>query len=149
MSWAGLAGIALAAGYMFYIGRLFRIGFSQVWKTQSEPARIGLSLAHIFTGHGEDGDYDLLWRTQVPALEILWRAGSRGVSTARMKEFYREFSRTYPELYDGSEFSDWLDALQSAGVVVRGEDTIAITEKGRFILERLDQRHALRLGLSV
>lgn len=148
MSWAGFAGIVLAAGYMFYIVRLFRIGFSQVRKTQSESGRTGLNLVHIFTDHGDDCDYDLLWRTQVPALEILWKAGSRGVSTARMKEFYREFCRAYPELYEGSELSDWLDALQSAGVAVCEDNTITITEKGRFILERLDQRHVPKLGLS-
>jgi hypothetical protein len=146
MSCIALTVLVLLAGYMFYVARLLWIAFGQAREKPIEPLRAGLSLPHILADDREDCDYDMLWYTQVPALEFLRSAGSTGVSIARMTEFYREFARAYPELCDGSNFSDWLEALQSAEVAVHEGDMIAITEKGRFILDRLGQKHVSQSG---
>jgi hypothetical protein len=55
---------------------------------------------------------------------------------------YRDFAKRYPELCDGERFSDWLVSLQKAGIVVRRNDTIEITDKGMFVLDCVERRSA-------
>lgn len=140
MSWTVLFVLMVLAGYMAFLARLLWIAFGQPRKTTREPARAGWILTRILAGNRRDCDDDLVWQTQVPALEFLRSAGSAGASVARMKDLYGEFARAYPELCDGSNFSDWIDTLQSAAVAVQKLDTIAITVKARLLLERLGQR---------
>jgi len=132
--------LVLLAGYMCYVARRFWIGFGQAWHKPGRPSRAGLSLTYVLADRG-DCDYDLLWATQTPALEILRSAGSGGASIARMAKLYREFARTYPELCDGSNFSDWIEALQNAEVAVhcRYGAMIALTEKGLLVLHDLQE----------
>jgi hypothetical protein len=143
-----IAVLLLLAGYILYMVRRFWIAFGQVWRKLTKP-RTSLNLARFFAGDGSDGDRELLWQTQLPALELLQEAGSSGVSIARMTKPYRKFARAYPELFDGSTCSDWFDALQEAGVAVhcRQGATIAITEKGQLILDALQCRCVIA-GLS-
>lgn len=144
MDYTTLTVLVLLTGYMFYVARRFWIGFGQAWQKTGRPSRAGLSLTYVLTDRG-DRDYDLLWETQMPVLEVLRSAGSGGASIARMAKLYREFAWTYPELCDGSNFSDWLDALQNAEVAVhcRYGAMIAITEKGLLVLHDLQQSKCL------
>ena len=139
MDYPTLIVLALVAGYMFYVARRFWIGFGYAWQKPGKPSRAGLGLTYVLPDERGDCDYDLLWKTQMPALKILRSAGSSGVSIAQMAKLYRVFARTYPELCDGSNFSDWLNALQNAEVVVhcRYGAMIAITEKGLLVLHDL------------
>jgi hypothetical protein len=140
-----IAVLLLLAGYILYMARRFWIAFGQAWRKLRKP-RAGLNLARLLAGDGCDGDRELLWRSQLPALELLQAAGSCGVSIARMTKVYREFARAYPELFDSSTCSDWFDALQEAGVAVhchRGA-TIAITEKGHLILANLERKRVIQ-----
>ena len=139
MSWITVAVLVLLGGYVLYVTRLFRIAFGQA--RQSKPSRAGLNLTYVLTEDREDCDYELLWDTQLPALELLSSAGSSGVPIVRMTKRYRECAIAYPELFDGSTVSDWLDALQNVEVAVCGETMIAITEKGRFILQDIERSH--------
>ena len=139
MSWVVLL---VLAGYMFFLARLLWMAFGRTRKTPREPTRAGQCLLCILAGAKGDCDHDLLWQTQVPALEFLRSAGSAGASVIRMKELYSEFARAYPELCDGSNFSQWIDTLQSGAVAVQKGDTIAITKEGRLLLSRLNQRQA-------
>jgi hypothetical protein len=133
----------LLAAYMCWLALLLWIAFGQIWRKYSTPSRAGQSLRYVLTDDRDDCDHDLLWHTQLPTLEFLGSAGSCGVSMARMTKLYRDFARTYPELCDGSNFWDWLDALQNAAVAVhcRAGAMIAITEKGLFVLKDLEDTH--------
>jgi hypothetical protein len=143
MSWAVLAVTLLVLGYVFYVARLVWIALERTYQKLSPAPHAGQSLIFILTGDKEDCDYDLLWHTQLPALKFLRLAGIGGVSIAHMKGFYREFARTYPELCDGSTLSDWLNALEKAGVAVCERDRIAISEEGLFVLDGLQRTHIL------
>lgn len=140
MSCVALIVLVLLAGYMFFLARLLWTAFHRSREEPSEPPRAGGCLRCILAADREDRDYNLLWHTQVPALEFLRSAGNSGVPMARMTEIYHQFARAYPELCDGSNFSDWLDTLQSAEVAVRKGGMIAITGKGRVLLDRLGQK---------
>jgi hypothetical protein len=140
-----LAVLLLLAGYILYMARRFWISFGQAWHKLRQP-RARLNLARLLAGDGSDGDRELLWRSQLPALKLLQEAGSSGVSIARMTKLYRKLARAYPELFDGSICSDWFDTLQDAGVAVHcGQgDMIAITEKGRLILDAFQCRGVIQ-----
>ncbi|MGC9225361.1 MAG: hypothetical protein ACP5E2_15725 [Terracidiphilus sp.] len=136
----------LVSGYMFYVARLSWIGFIRAWKSFPKPLRAGVSLTYAAPNDRENFDEELLWETQLPALALLSSAGTSGVSEARMTKLYNDFARIYPELYDGSTFMDWIDALQNAEVAVhcRAGDRIAITEKGRSILAGLERKYVIQ-----
>jgi hypothetical protein len=138
MSWSTFAVLVLISGYALYVAVLSRIAFGRLLEKPCSGARDGVSLRYILTDKRDDCDYDLLWHTQLPALEFLRSSGKSGVPIARMTEFFREFARASPELCDGSTFSGWLDALQSAEVAVERGQNIAITEKGLLILAGLE-----------
>jgi len=140
-----IAVLLLLAGYILYMARRFWISFGQAWRKLRKP-RTSLNLARLLAGDGSDGNRELLWRSQLPALELLQEAGSSGVSIARMTKLYRKFARAYPELFDGSSCSDWFDTLQDAGVAVHCVQggLIAITEKGQFILTSLERKRVIQ-----
>ena len=83
MNWEIVAVIVLLAAYAFYLARLFRIGFCQTRRTSGELSRTGLNLSYVFTSDQEDCDYNLLWRTQLPALEFLRSSDSGEASRSR------------------------------------------------------------------
>ncbi len=144
MDWTlSAAAFVLITAYLFYVARLFRIAFGHAWEKSYKTPPVGVSLRYVLPDDKDDCDDHLLWQTQLPALKFLRSAGLAGVPVARMAQFYRDFARAYPELTDGSDLCDWIVALQSAGVAVhcRAGAMIAITEKGLFILETLDERH--------
>ena len=135
--------LVLIAAYVFHVIRRFYIGFGHARKQPGKPPLTGVSLSYVLTDNKDDCDYHLLWHTQLPALKFLRSAGLAGVPMARMAQFYHDFARVYPELTEGSSLPDWIAALQGAGVAVhcRQGAMIAITEKGLFILETVDERH--------
>jgi len=142
MSYITVAVLVLVAGYMLCVARLLAVACAQRLQKPTSPSlSTGLSLAYVLTGDRGDCDYDLLWETQMPALKVLRSGGSGGVPIRRMAKLYREFSRTYPELCDGSSFPAWLDALQNAGVAVycRYGAMIAISGKGLLVLHDLQE----------
>ncbi len=142
MSYITVAVLVLVAGYMLYVARLLWVAFAQRWQKPTAPSlSTGLSLTYVLTGDKGDCDYDLLWETQMPALKILRSGGSGGVPIRRMAKLYREFSRMYPELCDGSSFPGWLDALQNAGVAVHCREgaMVAITGRGSLVLHHLQE----------
>ncbi len=143
MSWDSFAVLLLLTGYACCAARLFRMGFCLARQKLGQPWRTGLSLRYVLSEDRDDCGYELLWRTQQPALDFLRSARSDGASLEQMTQFYLEFARAYPELADGSIFSDWLDAVQNAGVAVhcRARAVMTITEKGLLILKRLEQGH--------
>jgi len=145
MSWITFAVLVLIAGYLLYLTRLFRIAFGRARQSKSSSA---MSLTYALTDDREDCDYDLLWDTQLPALEFLSEAGNSGVPLKQMTEIYSEFARRYPELCEGSTFSGWIDALLDAEVAVHEGARIVITEKGRFILQDAERSHGVLLHLN-
>lgn len=144
MDWVTCAVLVpIIAAYVFYAARLLHIGLGQARQRTDKPSQAGLDLGYVLTNDSGDCDYGLLWKTQLPVLKTLRSAGSGGVPMARMAQFYRDLTRVYPELFEGSNFSDWLHAFQNAKAVVHchAGDVITITERGLLILEHLEEAH--------
>jgi len=76
----------------------------------------------------------ILWDTQVPALQLISSAGAKGLPIQRLYSGYLEATHHYPELYDGSNFGQWLVFLEQSQLVVCNEYRVAITSQGRRLL---------------
>jgi hypothetical protein len=97
-----------------------------------------LSIVHAF-----DPERFMLWDTQLPLLEQLTSAGSKGCSLAHFDSFYRQLARGYPELYEGASFEHWLGFLAASELVRLQTDRGYITAEGRqFVQEFLKCRVA-------
>jgi len=89
-----------------------------------------ISIAHAF-----DPERFMLWDIQLPLLEQLVFAGSRGCPLAQLHCFYAQLARRYPELYDGSGFEHWLGFLAEAELVRLEPDYTYITAEGRQFVQ--------------
>jgi hypothetical protein len=97
-----------------------------------------LSIAHAF-----DPERFILWDTQLPLLEQLGSAGSKGCPLAQLYSFYLQLARRYPELYEGSSFEHWLGFLAASELVRLETDRSYCTAEGRqFVQEFLKSRAA-------
>lgn len=133
--------LLLVAAYLLYVGGLFSIACGHAYKKTQESTGTGRGFTLVFTEDRYDFDCNMLWQTQVPALELLKSAQPAGLSTARMRGLYRDFSRSYPELCDALSFSDWIAWLQNADIAIPHGDFITITERGLLVLEDLEVIH--------
>lgn len=130
-----LATILVLAAIALYLGFLFRIAFARLWQPPANAQTSVMGIHSLFPPSVSDPDYAALWESQMPVLALLRSGGRKGVTLSQAKKLFEEMRHRYPELYDGSTFGDWLDWLQRAEVAHRQQDTIAITEKGLFLLE--------------
>jgi hypothetical protein len=81
---------------------------------QGEPFAV-FSVAQAF-----DPDYAIIWDTQLPALQLIKRAGAKGMRAQQLHPFYVQSARCYPELYDGTSFGSWLDFLEREQLTGKG-----------------------------
>jgi hypothetical protein len=127
------------ASLIVFIGTIVLMSIAHVaeerqWKQISAlvpgaPFRV-LSICDAF-----EAEYAILWETQVPALQLVSSEGSRGVAIQRLQKFYYISAHAYPELYDGSNFQQWLSFLEGAELITRTEHRIAITKQGLEFLK--------------
>lgn len=130
--------LALAAVVIF-LGTLMLMAFAnaveerQLATIRSEvpgaPFRV-LSVCDAF-----EAEYAALWETQVPALTLIASEGINGVPLQKLHSFYRRSTRTYPELYEGSSFQQWITFLQAAELIVVGDKRVSITKEGLDFLK--------------
>jgi len=96
-----------------------------------EPLFSGMSYSQAF-----DSNYGLIWQTQVPALELIRRAGSRGLPVQTLKPWFRHALRCYPDLFEGHTFEEWLDFLCRSQVAdCGGGDHLQLTARGCELLD--------------
>ena len=104
-------------------GRQLRLG------PLSQPFS-ALSIVHAF-----DPERFMLWDTQLPLLEQLCSAGSKGCPLVQMYSFYLQLARRFPELYEGSSFEHWLGFLAAAELVRLEPDRGYLTAQGRQFVQ--------------
>lgn len=87
-------------------------------------------------------EYAVLWETQAYALRLI--ASSRnGVPRHQLVIVYRRMAKTYPELYEGTCFQQWLRFLESAELVEDNGTRVRITPQGlEFLRFRVETKVA-------
>jgi hypothetical protein len=86
--------------------------------------------------HAFDPERSMLWDIQLPLLEQLTSAGTKGAPLAQLYSFYIHLARRYPELYEGSRFEHWLGFLATSELVRMDADRAYITAEGlQFVQE--------------
>jgi hypothetical protein len=115
--------VLLAIAAVSENGQLQRIHFDPAAKP------FVLSLEDAF-----DPNHALLWSTQVPALQLIASGGSAGVSYNRLYAAYQKTAASFPELYDGSSFAQWLSCLERSNLITLTSYRVKITSYGRDFL---------------
>ena len=116
--------ILLAVAAVSEYGQWQRIRFD----ASAQPFMLSLNEAF-------DPDHALLWSTQIPALRVIHQAGGRGVKYAELLRAYHQAMRTFPELYEGSSFAQWLLFLHRSELIVLTTYRVKLTAFGRDLLE--------------
>jgi hypothetical protein len=141
MSWSSVGACIVVIAFSVYLVTLFRIAFGKARTPapaiKPEP---GFKLQSVLTTADPDCELALLWQTQAPTLEKLRAKGWDGLPVHSLCTLYCCFSRSNPELCEGSDFTDWLNTLDRAEVIERDGETIRITEKGLFMLDFVKQQ---------
>jgi hypothetical protein len=81
-----------------------------------------------------DPNHAVLWSTQVPELQLIASSGSAGVPYNRLYAAYRKTAASFPELYDGSSFAQWLSCLERSNLITLTSYRVKITSYGRDFL---------------
>jgi hypothetical protein len=141
MSWSSVGACIVVVAFSVYLVTLFRVAFGKALQPAPiiNPGPV-FKLRSVLTTADPDCELALLWQTQAPTLERLRDQGCEGLPAQSLCTLYCCFSRSNPELCEGSDFTDWLNTLDRAEVIAREGDTIRITEKGRFMLDFIKQQ---------
>lgn len=118
-----------AGGVLTFLAMRAQAKESTADAKRSEPFAV-FSLAQAF-----DPEYALIWDTQLPALQLIDNAGTKGIRTQQLSPFYARSARSYPELYDGSSFGSWLEFLEREQLIRKKTTRVFITAEGHELLE--------------
>ena len=79
--------------------------------------------------------YAPLWEAPVAVLQIA-KAAASGVPAGRLQPIFLRAAHSFPEIYEGCEFVQWLEFLEHEDLVWWDPETnkVSITEKGREFL---------------
>jgi hypothetical protein len=139
MNWAIALACMLVVLYLAYCARLFCLGFANVRREGDAYTCRQTILLSLLAFDRCDCESVLLCETQRHVLEILDKT-HQGLSLRRMRSEFASLSAEYPELFDGYQFSNWLEVLRTEGVIECDGRRVRITERGVAILEGLECR---------
>jgi hypothetical protein len=134
------------AAFLFFVLVIVALGVAQIAERKEEHRlflRIpGKPYTVISVAQAFEEDSAILWDTQVPALRQVATGSTRGVSVDKMRKFFADSSKHYPELYEGVRFEQWIQFLEDAELVtILTEERIVITPQGvAFLKFRLTPR---------
>ncbi|HEV8523174.1 MAG TPA: hypothetical protein VGQ71_01635 [Terriglobales bacterium] len=87
-----------------------------------------------------DPERAMIWETQVPALELICRSGSKGLALERLHGCYLVAARRSPELFEGCKFEQWLAFLEQERLIVSDGERATITPEGyQFVKYRVSR----------
>jgi hypothetical protein len=138
--------VVIAAGIAFIliVGLLLLADIAE--RKRVQQLRLGplsqpfsaLSVVHAF-----DPERFMLWDTQLPLLQPLGSAGSKGCALAELCSSYLQLAKRYPELYEGTSFEHWLGFLAASELMRLETDRAYLTVEGQqFVKEFLKTRAA-------
>lgn len=129
--------IAVAAllGFVALLGLLLFARFAESRHTARlpvapEPLFAGLSYYQAFEDH-----YELIWQVQVPGLELIRTSGETGLPVQTLRPWFERTQRSYPDLFEGHTFEEWLDFLQRSRVACFRNDRVRLTVLGCELLD--------------
>jgi hypothetical protein len=109
--------------------------WQQLQRIRMQPA--GRPFSSICVAHAFEPSHAMLWDSQVPALEVIGSGGAKGVPIQRLFAAFCETAQLYPELYDGTNFEQWLEFLQNSRLIARNDYRVALTAEGQEFLHYL------------
>ena len=81
--------------------------------------------------------YNLIWGSQIAALEFLNTVSTAGAEILSLQPFYEEAKAADPMRYATYTFDQWIGFLHWAQLIVRSENHVVVTPAGREFLKYL------------
>ena len=106
--------------------------------------KIGRPVTVIRVADAFDPERRMLWETQLPALRFIASSTWRGVSVSALHRHFERCVNTYPELFAGVGFANWIDFLCDHSLITVDDDRACITEAGRSFLALTSSAEKLR-----
>lgn len=104
---------------------------------ERERRCLGSPAERMFCGMSRnalDENARLVWATQVPVLEYLATHYSSGLLPESLRPYYKAMARSYPALYEGHRFEEWLEFLENSQVVCYRQGRLQLAMHGQTVL---------------
>jgi hypothetical protein len=81
-----------------------------------------------------DPIYAILWQAPIAALELIESAGAPGIPVARLHSIFVKAAASFPEIYEGCSFTQWLQFLEQTGLISWCGYRVVLTPEAREFL---------------
>jgi hypothetical protein len=81
-----------------------------------------------------DPIYAILWEAPIAALELVDSAGTPGLPVARLHSIFVKAAASFPEIYEGCSFVQWLQFLERLQLVSWNGYRVVLTPEAREFL---------------
>jgi hypothetical protein len=81
-----------------------------------------------------DPVFSVLWAAPIGALQRIDSTGAAGLPIATLRPIYAAAAASFPEMYDGCNFLQWIQFLEGTGLIVRYGDRAVLTGDGQAFL---------------
>ena len=130
--------VLAVASFLAYVGILALLCLADNLETRTRRATPVVRRVDPFStinvAQAFDPIYAALWEAPTRALEYLKRAGSRGVPISRLYPIFCEAASRFPEIYNGCDFPQWLQFLETNELVHWYGQLVTLTRQGREFL---------------
>jgi hypothetical protein len=119
----------IVAGLCFASTRESREIYRQTIATPAKPLSL-LSITDAF-----DPIYAILWQAPIAALELVDSAGTPGMPVERLHSIFVKAAASFPEIYEGCSFVQWLQFLAQAQLISWSGYRLVLTPEAREFLK--------------
>jgi len=129
--------LAIASSLLFF-AIVLSLWIAEVFESQHIRNKKNLTPARPYVllsiGEAFDPIYSILWDAPVAALQLVNSAGKAGLPVARLQPIYRNAASSFPEIYDGSNFLQWIQFLEEMSLISWHGDAVVLTPDGQAFL---------------
>jgi hypothetical protein len=142
--------ILAIASFLVFVSTVLLLWLADSLESRTQPSRLELSaeepFAFLSISQGFEMQYSALWEAPIRALELTRQTGRRGIPVSRLRPIFSRAAACFPEVYDGYRFEQWLQFLESIGLIHWYGQNAMLSSKGeefltyRFTTEALVQQ---------
>ena len=82
-----------------------------------------------------DPVFAVLWEAPISALQLVESAGPAGLRPARLLKIFKSAATSFPEIYDGYTFLQWLACLEAIQFISWRGERLLLAPEGRAFLK--------------
>ena len=130
--------VLAVAWFLAYIGILALLCLADALETRTRRAQLVSRRVDPFStlnvAQALEPIYATLGEAPIRALDCLKTVGARGAPVSCLHPFFCEAASRFPEIYDGYDFQQWLQFLESSELIHWCGQQVTLTRQGREFL---------------